>query len=298
MVLMRVGLTGATGMLGRHIYYELEHNKYEVVVVNRISNRRSKEWDLREWKSDQELDKLFDNVTCIVTCGALVDTGINDICEDMYNANVRSCINIGEWALRRKVHLIHISGAIVYKDPYVANIREDSQTGYSGVGKAYGLTKVLADHVFENLRLKGLSVSILRPSSIYGYGTSQGSIVGRFLKTSSEGSGIYLAHPVEDRFNLIHAADVASGVRICIQRMPNSTINIGSQENYSLLEIGKECNRVVGNGSVIVSKDISIRKSRSLYSIDSNLAKELIGWVPKIDLEEGLRLTFEGKLKS
>lgn len=293
MVLMRVGLTGATGMLGRHICYELENNKYELAKVSRIGDSGIEEWDLREWRSDQGLDKLFSNVNYIVTCGAMVDTDTDNISKDMYNANVRSCINIGEWALKRKVHVVHISGAIVYKDPYAENIHEDSERGFSGVGKSYGLTKVLADHVFENLRPKGLSVSILRPSSIYGYGVSQSSIIGRFLKTSSEGGNIYLREPIEDRFNLIHAADVASAVRLCIHRKLNSTINIGGLDSCSVLEMSTKCNQVVGNGSVIVSKEVGTRRSRSLYSINSSLAEDLIGWIPKIDLEEGLRLTFE-----
>ena len=57
---------------------------------------------------------------------------------EIFNANVRSCYAIGQWALERNIPMVYISGAIVYADILKQNQTEDSELGWNGFGGAYG----------------------------------------------------------------------------------------------------------------------------------------------------------------
>ena len=58
MVLGRIGLTGASGMLGRHINYALSSVGADVIAVSRYSGNGAGGWDLTNWLSNEEFDKI------------------------------------------------------------------------------------------------------------------------------------------------------------------------------------------------------------------------------------------------
>ena len=119
MVLNKVGLTGATGLLGRHIRTTLEKAGAQVVAVSR-ENDSIKEvvgWNLKDWQSLKDLDLIFKNVQVVVHAGAMLPDRQALYNEGAsFNANIRSSLNLGLWAMERQVPIIFISGAIVYSD--------------------------------------------------------------------------------------------------------------------------------------------------------------------------------------
>ena len=169
MVLSSIALTGASGMLGRHVVAALAAAGFQVIACSRHKEwgtalSEARVWDLTQWRSFDELDELFKGARAIVHAGAMVPKAEGPLDEGrMFDANVRACLNLGEWALARSVPVVHISGAIVYVEPDRQGIDETAPTGHSGLGGFYGLTKLLAEDIFRRLRERGLQVAILRP---------------------------------------------------------------------------------------------------------------------------------------
>ena len=64
--LRTVAVTGASGMVGRHVVAALCRAEIECWAVDRAR------WDLRRWASDKELDDIFDGCDAIVHAGAAV----------------------------------------------------------------------------------------------------------------------------------------------------------------------------------------------------------------------------------
>jgi len=297
MVLNKIGLTGATGMLGRHVQEALERSGAQVIAVNRASASGSEGvgWDLEDWKSLTELDELFSDVQAVVHAGAMVQT--NGLVDEgrMFNTNVRACVNLGQWAISRRVPIVHISSSTVYADTTSNKLREDAPTGWCGLGGGYGFSKLLAEDVFKLLGQQGLKLAVVRPSSLYGFGLPATKMVSCFLATAREGRAIELEPPVHDRVNFIHAADLAIAILAILKAEVWNIFNIASGSVVSIQELAEACVSVTGRGSILIKEGNSQERDPiSRFALNTDRAKTLLGWEPQFDIKQGLSMMLKG----
>ncbi len=294
MVLGRIGLTGSTGLLGRHIKAALMIAGADIVCATKTGIDGTRLWNLEHWLTDVTFDEIFGEVSALVHVGARVthSGAIED--SQIFDSNVRACLNLGQWALKRNIPVVHVSGAIVYANPWALVQKESSQTGWSGFGGFYGLSKLLAEDVFERLRQQGLQVCILRPTSIYGYGMSGDKLISRLLSSAYSDMILELSEPVDDCFDLIHATDVAIAVVSVLNKKSWETFNISSGNPVSFLSLAQCCVEVVGKGqiSIVGSKPSLGYLPAVRYSLDNRYALDELGWKPIINLQLGLQMQF------
>lgn len=299
MVLTRVGVTGASGMVGRHVLSLLASKG---VFQYTASRNRPKElpeeaawasWDLTEWQDDAFFDLVFPEVEALFHVGAMVPLDFKCGQERvLLESNVRSCLNIGLWALRKDIPIVFLSGAIVYKDIEKKNILENDERlndATSCIGGFYGYSKLMAEDVFSHLASRGLKVCILRPSSIYGVGLPESKMIPKFLKTVAVGGTIELAPPVDDRINLIHASDVAKAMWQACVHEAWGVYNIG-ESMYSVLDIAKTCVSIAGAGTVLVNKKTNSNPPRRRFDLNYLRAQHKFGFEPCVTLAQGLVL--------
>lgn len=295
MVLGRVGLTGATGMLGRHMRAALQAAGAKVKAVSRSGTDDSAAWDLSKWLSMAALDELFAGVQAIVHAGAFVQPSGEVDQAHMFDANVRACLNLGQWAMSRNIPLLHISGAIVYKDPCAPLQKESAPLGWSGLGGFYGFSKLLAEDVLMRLRQQGLKLCMLRPTSIYGYGIGADKIVPRFLAAAARGDVIELSQPVSDRVDIVHAVDVSDATVAALKKECWETLNVSSGKPVTIIELAEACVAVAGNGRIEIKGELPANYKASVkYSLDISRASERIHWQPRIDVSKGLTMLMHG----
>ena len=202
-----IAVTGANGMTGSHMVSFLKSKGIPVKAVTR------QEWDLTEWKSFDDLDHIFGSVLAIFHFGAQLP--YNDFKNDnrqtqqIFDANIRSCLNLAEWAKLRNIPIVFLSGAVVYKNPHASRIIEADPKVVNGFGGFYGYSKLLAEGIFGHFSSEGLKCIILRPSSIYGYGLPSEKLVQNYIDIAFSNSDIRITG-YKNRINLIHAYDVAT----------------------------------------------------------------------------------------
>ena len=302
MVLNRVGLTGATGMLGRHVRAALEAAGAQVVATSRKSTPANDvfSWDLNDWRSLAELDALFKDVQAVIHVGAMVPRKSEKIDEAlMFNANVRSCINLGQWAVSRDTPVVHVSGAVVYEDPDNQGQNENAVLGWSRLGGFYGFSKLLAEDVLKRLCLQGLKLAVVRPSSIYGFGLPDEKMLSSFLATAKEGETITLAPPIHDRIDFIHAADVSLAILSILKAEIWDTFNVASGCSISIKELAEACVSVTGYGSIVTEeKKFQVREPITRFALDTGRAKNRLDWQPLLDINQGLSMMLEKSLHS
>lgn len=296
MVLNRIGLTGATGMLGRHVQASLEKAGAQVVAVNRsnASGSGAIGWDLADWRSPVELDVLFAGVQAVVHAGAMVQTNGPVDEGRMFNANVRACVNLGQWALSREVPVVHISSSTVYADTTSDNLSEDAPLGWSGLGGFYGFSKLLAEDAFKRLAQQGLRLAVVRPSSLYGFGLPATKMASSFLATAGNGGVIELTPPVHDRVDFVHAADVALAILAILKAEAWDTFNIAAGNAVSIKGLAEACVAVAGRGSVSINDGrVQARDHITRFALNTDRAKCRLGWQPQFDIKRGLSMMLQ-----
>lgn len=300
MVLNRVLVTGAAGMVGRHLVGALTNAGIEVLASGRSPSDdlppKTKwiPWDLGDWLDADTLNGIFGEVDAIVHAGAAVPGNERKLTsKEYFDTNVRSCLNIGEWALDHDTPVVFISGAIVYAEIDKPDLKENSPTSRHGSGGFYGFTKLLAEHLFENLRARGLRVGILRPSSIYGEGLPYEKMIMKFLSAANRDGEIRLSPPTEDRIGMVHAADVARAALLLIQEKAWETFNISGGQTSSIEEIATACIHAVGKGKIEIKDEKPIRPATTRFDLDCSKASQLLGFSPELDLQDGLKLMWK-----
>ena len=278
-------------MLGRHIQTAFENSSVDVVSVSRAGDNLSTHWDLGKWLNSEELDNMFSSTQAVVHAGAFVQSFGEIDQECMFDVNVRACFNLGQWALKRNIPMVYISGAIVYANPFAPLQDELSELGWSGLGGFYSFSKLLAEDVLMRLRQQGLKVAIIRPTSIYGHGIDKEKMVSRFLTTAAADRVIELIEPIEDQVDLIHATDVANATLAVLRHESWDIFNVSSGHPVSIIELAKECLGVTGCGSISISgKRQTSYQSRVTCSLDTTRVQERLGWQPAIDIRKGLEM--------
>ena len=69
-------------------------------------------------------------------------------------------------------------------------------------------------------------------------------------------------------------------------------VNTGNPGEFTILELAQKVIEMTGSKSKIINKDLPQDDPR-VRKPDITLAKEKLGWEPKIQLEEGLKKTIE-----
>lgn len=296
MVLRKVALTGCSGMTGRHVMERLAATGVTAAMTSRerpavLMNGFSwSPWDLTEWKTKEELDQFFPDVQALLHVGAMIPDDKTKLWADsIFDANVRASLCLGEWALKRGIPVVYLSGAIVYAQPERAGIQESDFKASQGFsGNFYGFSKLLAEEVLTYCAGRGLRLIILRASSIYGAGLKKGKMISNFLSQASENNMIKLIPPAEDKIDLIHAADVAESMVQALEKEAWGTYNIASESPKTVMEIAQTCVRVVGKGKVAVSSAKTDRDPIVRFGLSCDKARKVFGFKPKINLKQGI----------
>jgi len=282
---MVVGVTGANGMLGRHIVDVLIDCGKEVKEITR------KEWDIKKEVSGQDLDSIFSDCDAVVHCAALTKDFSSEA--ECISVNVTSSACVAEWCYKQRVPLIYISGAGCYKLFGKLKVDEYSEMSYDCLGGAYGLSKYLGEQAILNI-MRG-ACTVFRPSSLYGAGSPADRVVAKFLNSAKKNEQITVWDD-GSAINFLHCYDVARAVNSALNIGAYGTFNLANEESFSLLDLAKKICLVTGaNPSLINVKIKKQSKIKNKLALCFARAQREFGFHPKIDLVSGLRLAFNEK---
>ena len=296
-----IGITGASGMLGKHLIHILSKKKIKIISTSRkrvyFKNKRFqwKKLDLMKLKNEKPLKKIFENINTVVHLGALVPLGSHQNRDKIKKTNFESTVIMAKWAIKNDIHFIYISGAIIYDTQNNKKIKEDSLIKKNFLKDYYGQSKRNCD-VFLQKKIKlKKKITILRPTSIYGCGLNKNKIMMKLIRLTKLNKPIKLYEPFE-KINLIHANDVVKAIYKSIIKKKFKIFNIGSDKLYSIIDLSKILININKSKSRLkIIKDMNKKVVLNKYNISSNKAKNNLNWKNKIGIKNGLKLVIEKK---
>jgi len=118
-----IGVTGGSGLLGRHVIYFFLKKNYKIITFSRKSPKikhKNLNWiqiDLSNKLPVQKLDKIFKKLKCLIHIAAFVPDGKNSNKKKYINKiNLHSSLNLAKWSKTNNKHFIYVSGAVVYSN--------------------------------------------------------------------------------------------------------------------------------------------------------------------------------------
>lgn len=273
-----VAIIGASGMIGSHLKALLNYKKINALDISR------KVWDLSIWKTDLELDSIFKNTKYIFHFGAMLPQN-DDKYKELFDTNVRACLNLSKWAIQREVFIIYLSSSTVYDNPNAKNILENSKKVTYGLGGFYGYTKLLAENIFSHFVKQGLKLCILRPTSVYGLGLGSDNLISSMINKASNNETIYLSQK-KNKINFIHSMDVAYASYQVFCNNTYGIFNIASENLTSIFDLSKIVTNTLNSG-MIVCED-NKEKGFERFDLNCDYAKQEFNFNAKINIKDGI----------
>ncbi|MFF7361596.1 NAD-dependent epimerase/dehydratase family protein [Streptomyces sp. NPDC008125] len=198
-------------------------------------------------------------------------------------------------ALRDGARFLLASTSEVYGDPLVHPQREDYWGNVNPVGprSVYDESKRFAEAlVTAHVGAKGMNAGIVRMFNTYGprMRAHDGRAVPTFVCQALAGEPLTVAGDGSQTRSLCYVDDTVEGVLRVAASQAVRPVNIGGGEEATVLEIARRVIALTGSSSTLtfVARPQDDPERRRP---DTALARELLGWEPRVSWEEGLKRT-------
>ena len=180
------------------------------------------------------------------------------------------------------------------KETYWGNVNPIGPRGVYDEAKRFAEAITLAYH-----RTHGVDTRIVRIFNTYGprMRLNDGRAIPNFLSQALTGQDITVFGDGSQTRSFCYVSDLIAGIVLLLKSGHNNPVNIGNPIEMTLLEMAEKILQVTGSESKIVFKPLP-EDDPKVRQPDIGLARKLLGWEPKVKLEEGLRITVDYFRKS
>jgi len=200
-------------------------------------------------------------------------------------------------SLAKRARFLIASTSEVYGDPLVHPQREDYWGNVNPVGprgvydeaKRFAEAMTMAYH-----RVHGVDTRILRIFNSFGprMRLNDGRAIPAFMTQALRNEPLTVFGDGSQTRSFQYISDLVDGVWRLMERGSSEPVNIGNPQEMTLLELAKRIIRLTGSRSEIVFRALP-EDDPKVRQPDITRARTRLGWEPRVDTDEGLRLTVE-----
>ena len=303
----RALITGGAGFLGSHLCDRLLKEGFEVVVMDNlitgstdniahlIDNPKFRfiHYDVSEYIY---LDGALDFIFHLASPASPVDFTTKPI----------QILKVNSLGTHKALGLARAKGATfflastseVYGDPlvhpqveeYLGNVNPVGIRGVYDEAKRFAESITMAYHRFH-----GVNTKIVRIFNTYGprMRLSDGRVVPNFVGQALRGEDITVYGDGTQTRSFCYCTDLIDGFYRLATSEQTGPINIGNPTERTMLEFAQNIKDLTESNSKIVFKPLLTPDDPKQRKPDITKAKTLLGWEPKVSLEQGLSETIE-----
>jgi dTDP-glucose 4,6-dehydratase len=301
----RVVITGAAGFLGSHLAETLLDMGFSVVGVdNLVTGDRANIAQLRK----RDFEFLKQNVSDHIRVAGRVDFVLHWASPASpidYDKLKIQTLKVGSLGTHNALGLAKAKGAAfvlastseVYGDPEEHPQKETYWGRVNPIGprSVYDEAKRFAEAItFAYHREHKIDTKIVRIFNTYGprMRLNDGRAVPAFASQALRNKDVTLFGDGSQTRSFTYVSDLVAGVIKLMLSKEHGPINIGNPREMTIKEIAETIIRMTGSKSKVVYRPIPQDDPRQRKP-DITLARTLLGWEPKVPLEEGLVTTLE-----
>jgi dTDP-glucose 4,6-dehydratase len=200
-------------------------------------------------------------------------------------------------AKAHRARFLLASTSEVYGDPlqhpqsesYWGHVNPIGPRGVYDEAKRYAEALTMAYH-----RQQGVDTAIVRIFNTYGarMRPHDGRAIPTFLRQALVNRPLTVFGDGSQTRSFCYVSDLIRGIIALAESGYHNPVNLGNPDEFTLLELAETVKQVTGSESEIVFEALPTDDPKQRRP-NTTLAKELLGWSPKISLRDGLRSTIE-----
>jgi len=300
----RVLVTGGAGFLGSHLCANLLEQGCEVICLDNLYTGTKRniypllnEPNFEFMRHDitfplyLEVDEIYN-----LACPASPIHYQNDPVQTT-KVNVHGAINMLGLAKRLKAKIFQASTSEVYGDPEVHPQPESYRGSVNPIGprSCYDEGKRCAETLFfDYLRQHKLRIKVARIFNTYGPNMHpyDGRVVSNFILQALQNKPLTVYGDGSQSRSFCYVDDLIDGFLRLMQSSDDFTgpVNLGNPVEFDMIELAEQVKELTNSKSEIVYEPLPEDDPRQRQP-DITLAKNKLGWEPKVPLREGLEKT-------
>ena len=299
-------VTGGAGFLGSHLCERLIAEGHDVLCVDNFFT--GSKANISHLMEHQRFELLRHDVTFPLYVE--VDEIYNLACPaspihyqfdpvQTTKTSVHGAINMLGLAKRVKARVLQASTSEVYGDPEIHPQTEAywGRVNPVGVRSCYDEGKRCAETLFfDYWRQHRLRIKVVRIFNTYGprMHENDGRVVSNFIVQALRGEDITIYGDGRQTRSFCYVDDLIDAM-VRVMNTPDDftgPINIGNPSEFTILELAEQVIELTGSRSKVVFRPLPNDDPRRRQP-DIAMARDALGWVPTVELREGLKKTID-----
>jgi dTDP-glucose 4,6-dehydratase len=294
-------VTGGAGFLGSHLCEYLLGQGHRVICVDNLETSSLENLEhLRDdgfvFRSHNMVDRLeIDEPVDVVYHLAALASPIDYLRQPLLSLKTGSygTHNALGLAKLKRARFLLASTSEVYGDPevhpqpesYWGNVNPIGPRGVYDEAKRYAEALTMAYHGQQ-----GVDTAIVRIFNTYGprMRSHDGRAIPTFVRQAIENEPLTVFGDGSQTRSFCYVDDLIRGLHLLAESGEHLPVNLGNPREFSILELAQTVVRVTSSKSEIVFEALPIDDPQ-VRQPDITRARQLLGWEPEIELEEGLR---------
>ena len=302
---MKILITGGAGFVGSNLAKRLIDDGHQVICLdNFLTGRKENIEELLKNKNfelvehdivepiDMEVDQIY-NLACPASPPHYQKDPIRTT-----KTCVLGMINALEIAKKNKAKILQASTSEVYGDPEEHPQKESYRGSVNTIGprSCYDEGKRLAETLcFDYYRQHQVDIRVVRIFNTYGpkMDPQDGRVISNFIVQALQGQDITIYGDGQQTRSFCYVDDLVEAlIKMMSQDDFKGPVNLGNPAEFTINDLAKKVLAMIDSNSNLVHMDLPTDDPK-LRNPDISLAREKLGWEPKVNLEEGLKKTIE-----
>jgi len=297
-------VTGGTGFLGSHLIDKLMEAGEEVICIDNYFT--GKKENIKKWIGHPNFELIRHDVTEPIqldidkiwhlACPASpIHYQLNPI--KTSKTSFLGTYNMLGLARRVKAKFLLASTSEVYGDPNISPQSEsyNGNVNTTGIRSCYDEGKRIAETLCSDYqRMHDVDIRIIRIFNTYGpyMRSDDGRVISNFIVQALQNQTLTIFGNGKQTRSFCYVDDLINGMILLMASNYKKPVNIGNPNEFSICELAELIKELVNPKAKFEFKELPmddpIQRKPSI-----ELARELLGWEPQIELKEGLNKTIE-----
>jgi len=299
-------ITGGAGFIGSHLCETFLEQGHEVICMDNYSTGAKA--NIASFASHPQFRFVDHNVSNFIEVKAPLDYVLHFASPaspiDYLELPIPT-LKVGSLGTHNALGLAKAKGAVfllastseVYGDPLVRPQNEEYWGNVNPVGPrgVYDEAKRFAEAItMAYHRYHHLNTRIVRIFNTYGprMRMRDGRVVPNFITQALKGDALTVYGQGQQTRSFQYIEDLVDGIQKLLQADHHLPVNIGNPHEMTVMEFAKKIIELTESKSSIVYKPLP-EDDPQVRQPDITKAKKILGWEPKVNLEEGLLKTIE-----